>query len=191
MDTIQIRELFDGIIEKCRERANDVAEFDDGDGAIRICCLPQGILGDRLIRRKSQYADRLEFVARIRDGGNYVLHRAGDGALVDTYALSAMKVATCLRAYEENETHRSGTLSDPECNEMHGFSQKNGALLYELTIDGRIFALIVVCVSGADEKADEYVAEASTWAIEKWCTIRLLGGNRQQRLGYIAPSIPA
>ena len=164
--------LLDGIVEACQKRARSYKSFEEGDGAIRICFIPQGDWGADLPDWPTDLSDRYETVARIRPGGNYVLNRSGlDGRCAsDSYAISALKVASCLRATEIGIGYRSGyDLDNTSLDPQHGFLQQRGALCYQLSLYGHIAGWIIVSVSGNDEFDDEYVAEAATEVIDNWC----------------------
>ncbi len=81
--------LIDQIIVHRRSRAEKCKSFEEGDGAIRICFLPQGELGSVLPDWMTYFVDRYETVARISPNGNYNLHRNGLDGLqaVDCYAI--------------------------------------------------------------------------------------------------------
>ena len=164
---IRINGLFDSIIMNCRKRASQLQGFKDGDGAIRLCYLPQNSLGVNALGGGSAFADRYELVARI-DVGNYVLNRGGRGEPVDTYAFSALKVAACLLAYEQGLPARSGEDIGDIYDEKHGFAPYHGAVLYELEQNHQIFALLIVSVSGASQAEDEEVARAAEKTLKAW-----------------------
>lgn len=164
---IRINGLFDSIIMNCRKRASELDGFKEGDGAIRLCYLPQNSFGTDIIGIRSAFADRFELVARI-DVGNYVLNRDGRGEPVDTYAFSALKVASCLLAYEKGLPARSGEDIGDVYDEQHGFAPYHGAVLYELEYEHKIFALLIVSVSGASQSEDEEVARAAEKTLKAW-----------------------
>lgn len=169
MSEIRIPDLYDDIIEACRDAAATLKGFEDGDGAIRLCYIPQGAAGVDLLDGNTCYADRYEVVARIRSSGNYVLNRDGRGEPVDTYAFSALKVAACLRAYELELSARSGEKLGEFYDEAHGFAPYKGAALYQMSQDNKVFGLLIVSVSGATQEEDEEVALAAESAMRKWC----------------------
>lgn len=91
MDGISLKTLSDGIITACREKAEDMPRFSDGDGAIRITFLPQSALGYQLQQANSELATRYEVATKFSDGGNFVVNRTTKP--VDTYSRTAMKIA--------------------------------------------------------------------------------------------------
>ena len=122
MKDLRISSLFDDIVEGCRDTAATLDSLKSGDGAIRLCYLPQNEFGADQIPWNTCYGDRYEVVARLTEGGNFVINRDGrDGEPVDTYAFSALKVAACLMAYERNsETRHSGDKLGEGYDEEHG-----------------------------------------------------------------------
>lgn len=171
MKDLRISSLFDDIVEGCRDTAATLDSLKSGDGAIRLCYLPQNEFGADQMPWNTCYGDRYEVVARLTEGGNFVINRDGrDGEPVDTYAFSALKVAACLMAYERNsETRHSGDKLGEGYDEEHGFGPYKGAILYQLSYNYKVFALLVVVVSGGKQEEDEMAALAATDAIEKWC----------------------
>ena len=155
--------LFNEVIAACRHHAAKLESFASGDGAIRITLIPQGApLTD--LADMPYSADRYEFTARITPHGNYVLNRANpDEPPVDTYAFSAMKTAAYLRQYEANHS------GEPKLREDCGFACYRGPVGYDIYMNHRIVALLIVCVSGGTEDEDEKVAMAAKSAIAKWC----------------------
>lgn len=153
--------LFNEIIIACRYCAAGLESFKSGDGAIRITLIPQGApLAD--LADLPNCADRYEFTARVNQHGNYVLNRANPDELpVDTYAFSAMKTAAYLRQYESKR--------DDELREDCGFASYRGPVSFDICLNHRIVALLIVCVSGGTEEEDEMVAMAAKSAIAKWC----------------------
>ena len=164
--------LLDGIVAACQKRARSYKSFEEGDGAIRICFLPQGEWGADLPDWLTELSDRYETVARISLGGNYVLNRSGFNGLcaIDSYAISALKVASCLRATELGIGYRSGyNLDNSSLDPAHGYLQQRGALCYQISLYGHIAGWLIVSIAGNDEYDDEYVAEAATDVIDNWC----------------------
>lgn len=172
MEYIRINSLFDGIVEACREKASTLDSLKSGDGAIRMCYLPQNEFGVSQMPMRTRCGDRYEVVSRLTENGNYVINRDGrNGEPVDTYAFSALKAATCLMAYERNsETRRSGNQLGEGYDEEHGFGPYKGAILYQLSLNGKVFALLVVVVSGGKQEEDEKAALAANDAIDQWCS---------------------
>jgi hypothetical protein len=176
MKDVRLGDLFDGVIKACRERAKEFTRFDHTDGAIRISYLPQSQLGLEWIKPVCKNASRYEMVARISDDGNFVLNRATDP--VDTYSISAMRVASCLRSQELEE--------DVAPDEKRGFASAIGTTAYQLLYDHRIFALMIVSVSGAIPEEDELVAKAASEAVEEWRKNGPYDEAGRPRLFYIA-----
>ncbi|MDO4220223.1 MAG: hypothetical protein Q4D22_03285 [Candidatus Saccharibacteria bacterium] len=169
MQYIRIMDLFDRVIKACSDCAKNLEGFMDGDGAVRLCYLPQSSYGRNLLGDFSTYADRYELVSRICDG-NFVLNRHDrDAEPVDTYAFSALKVASCLVALERGLPARSGENIGNSYNEMHGFAPYKGAILYMLSKNHHAFAMLAVAVSGATQDEDEMAALASEETIRGWC----------------------
>lgn len=74
-------------------------------------------------------------------------------------------------AYERNsETRRSGNQLGEGYDEEHGFGPYKGAILYQLSLNGKVFALLVVIVSGGKQEEDEKAALAASDAIDEWCS---------------------
>ncbi len=160
-DKILLSDLFDKIIEVCRKYAKEMPRFEDGDGAIRISYLPQSEFGFKLSKPACKKARRCEVVTSISENGNIVRDRH-TAEPVDSSGLSALKVASCLRDQE-------GKKEDKFRDEKHGFSPYGGAASYQLLFDHKIFAVIIVSVSGSIPAEEEAVAKAASGAIEEWC----------------------
>ena len=171
MDRVSFGRLFDGIIMSCQQKAKKLEGFESGDGCIRISYLPQNTWAANILESEVHSADRFELTARIMEGGNYILNRHDKhSAPIDSYAFSALKVAACLRSIELGLGERSGyDLGDLAADEEHGFATYRGAICYSLYYEHRIFALLIVSVSGASAAEDEKVAEAGETAIDNWC----------------------
>ena len=171
MDRVSFGRLFDEIIMSCQQKAKELEGFESGDGCIRISYLPQNAWAVNILESEVQSADRFELTSRITEGGNYVLNRDGkNGERIDCYAFSALKVAACLRSIELGLGERSGyDLGNTAADEEHGFASYRGAICYSLYYEHRIFALLIVSVSGASATEDEKVAEAGEAAIDDWC----------------------
>ena len=167
MDGISLKKLSDGIIIACREKARDLPRLSDGDGAIRITFLPQSALGYQLQSANSELASRYEVVAKLSDGGNFVMNRTTEP--VDSYGTSAMKVASYLHDQEIGK----------------GKPDHGGVLSFQLLFDHAIFGLLLVSVDGGVPEENEFVVEAARDAVYEWCR----NGpqeNGKTRLFYIA-----
>ena len=174
MDGISLKTLSDGIITACREKAEDMPRFSDGDGAIRITFLPQSALGYQLQQANSELATRYEVATKFSDGGNFVVNRTTKP--VDTYSRTAMKIASHLRKQEGKEDG---------CAE-NGFGSTDGVLSFQLLFDHKIFGLLLVCVDGGVQAENEFVVEAAKDAVCNWCRNGPLTEDGKTRLFYIA-----
>ena len=162
-------ELIDGIIISCRLRASELKSYEEGDGAIRVCIIPQRNQIDSWLNQLPASGDRYETIARIVSGGNYVLNRGRSAPPLDTYAFSAMKIATLLRVLEIEQKYISKSTQDRSVCESNGFAPYPGAVCYEIYANHALVCLIIVSVAGADVADDSIVAKAATDAITRWC----------------------
>ena len=184
----RLASLIDGIIDACRSATKNCASYKDGEGAIRVCVIPQGAWRTEQPEFIASKVDRFEAVARIDPQGNYVLNRGtNDVHRVDTYAFSAMKVATMLHAMELEQRYYSGPTRDISVCEGNGFAPYLGAICYELYTYDEISSLVVVSVAGKRERDDEFVAKAAINAIYKWCNDGPINECGKPICGYRAP----
>ena len=71
MKDLRISSLFDDIIEGCRDTAATLDSLKSGDGAIRLCYLPQNEFGADQMPWNTCYGDRYEVVARLTEGRQF------------------------------------------------------------------------------------------------------------------------
>lgn len=156
---IHLNDLFDTIIDDCRETALNFGRFIDGDGAIRITFIPRGKLGFDLTQVISRRANRIEAVAKIQDGGNFVLNRPTEP--IDSYGTSALNVAEYLREAIEN--------NQPIEDASRGFGSAQGVISFDLLFDCEVFGLLLVCVDGATPEENGIVANSAKNSVCNWC----------------------
>jgi hypothetical protein len=176
VDSEYLKVLFDDIIERCRDEAEQLPRLKDGDGAIRITFLPQSELGRKLQQSVSRQASRCEVVAKIAESGNFVLNRPNEPT--DSYSTTAMKVASHLRDQEIGG-------EDKYRDEKHGFAPSRGVLSFKLLYDHAMFALLLVSVDGGIPEENDIVVNTSREVINKWCKNGPRKGDHA-RLAYIS-----
>ena len=167
----RLNSLIHDIIASCQRIAEYYPSFKDGDGAIRICVIPQGSWRSEQPEYIADNVDRMEFTARINPrGGNYVLNRGrSDAPLVDTYAFSAMKIADLLHEMETSEYFSSRSTKDVKICEDNGFAPYRGAVCFKIYSFDELSTLLIVSVSGGTQDDDESVAKSAISAIANWC----------------------
>lgn len=144
-------------------------------GCIRICAYPLCSEADEYFGGLSTFSEDgndiadYEYTLAIAPGGSREAEfMEDDGKIsVDTYGVTAMKIADCSRAQDLGLVPLSGLsyperqMEDPEC----GYGKWLGALCVEVSkrdVNGKWsnYCGIYVSVSGADEKADLICARA-------------------------------
>ena len=170
-----------------RKRALNIPRFaETREGCIRILCISQSQEAHEWTGGKGEYNPNdisyVEDAYAIAPGGSFIARfKNEDGSVdtVNTYAMTAMKIAQLLYAWEKDHEMLSGR-PDAGLEPENGFAPWRGALCCEVNFDFRQpgccygamttapFCLIFIAVSGATEEEDERVAAAAIPAIEEF-----------------------
>lgn len=183
-----------GIMKAVREAAQEIPKFrDEKNGACRILIYPCCKDADDWLGGLSKITDEVEdimdyeWTAAITEGGSRVVKIVEDGKEyeIDCYAYSALKIAHCSRAQDEDAGLLSGLeLKADYLVEENGYGPYRGALCVEVTdrrventpADGerkivrRPFCGVYICVSGAESDEDLKCAMAGVPAIKDFFT---------------------
>ncbi len=185
----QYNELVVSIRDTVREEAKKVPKFvESGNGAIRILAYPLNKDADKWLGGFGEFNRRFnpnagvgigyndipdyELTFAITPGGSRVIKGVWDGVeqTVDCYAFSALKIAHCSRAQDDEAGLCSGlTLKDAEyLTPDNGYGPYRGAICFEIKQGLKDYLLLYVCVSGADSADDEKCAAAAIPVIEEF-----------------------
>ena len=173
-------ELRKQIVTAVRKEARKVPRFvETKEGCIRITAYPECLEAHEWLGGSGKFSKHdiqdIESTYPILPGGTRVARFVNDDGtvdIVDTYAVTAMKIAQLSYVQDKGELLSGGKHEGLELE--NGFACWKGAICCEITvcqkIDGRFtetpFCCIYVAVSGATEDEDLRVAMAATKVIE-------------------------